>query len=227
MLLTSPQRLRNALVALVLFHILIIIASNYLVQLPITLFGWHTTWGAFSFPFIFLATDLTVRLLGKRTARLVIARVMLPALLISYIVSVLFQEASFRGFGALLEFNVFVLRISIASFLAYVLGQILDIQVFDRLRRLSLWWVAPTVSTIFGNLLDTYAFFSVAFWNSSNPFMAEHWVEIATVDYGVKLVVSLLLFVPLYGMLLNAILRMLAGRDDSATPAKQTDSGPH
>jgi queuosine precursor transporter len=227
MLLTSPQRLRNALVALVLFHILIIIASNYLVQLPITLFGWHTTWGAFSFPFIFLATDLTVRLLGKRTARLVIARVMLPALLISYIVSVLFQEASFRGFGALQEFNEFVLRISIASFLAYVLGQILDIQVFDRLRRLSLWWVAPTVSTIFGNLLDTYAFFSVAFWNSSNPFMAEHWVEIATVDYGVKLVVSLLLFVPLYGMLLNAILRMLAGRDDSATPAKQTDSGPH
>ncbi len=227
MLLTSPQRLRNALVALVLFHILIIIASNYLVQLPITLFGWHTTWGAFSFPFIFLATDLTVRLLGKRTARLVIARVMLPALLISYIVSVLFQEASFRGFGALLEFNEFVLRISIASFLAYVLGQILDIQVFDRLRRLSLWWVAPTVSTIFGNLLDTYAFFSVAFWNSSNPFMAEHWVEIATVDYGVKLVVSLLLFVPLYGMLLNAILRMLAGRDDSTTPAKPGNSGPH
>jgi len=227
MLLTSPQRLRNALVALVLFHILIIIASNYLVQLPITLFGWHTTWGAFSFPFIFLATDLTVRLLGKRTARLVIARVMLPALLISYIVSVLLQEASFRGFGALLEFNEFVLRISIASFLAYVLGQILDIQVFDRLRRLSLWWVAPTVSTIFGNLLDTYAFFSVAFWNSSNPFMAEHWVEIATVDYGVKLVVSLLLFVPLYGMLLNAILRMLAGRDDSATPAKPGNSEPH
>ena len=227
MLLSSPQRLRNALVALVLFHILIIIASNYLVQLPITLFGWHTTWGAFSFPFIFLATDLTVRLLGKRTARLVIARVMLPALLISYIVSVLLQEASFRGFGALLEFNEFVLRISIASFFAYVLGQILDIQVFDRLRRLSLWWVAPTVSTIFGNLLDTYAFFSVAFWNSSNPFMSEHWVEIATVDYGVKLVVSLLLFVPLYGMLLNAILRMLAGRDDCTTPAKPGNSEPH
>jgi uncharacterized PurR-regulated membrane protein YhhQ (DUF165 family) len=52
----------------------------------------------------------------------------------------------------------------------------------------------------------------VAFWNSSNPFMAENWVEIATVDYGVKLCVSLLLFVPLYGMLLNAILRTLAGR---------------
>ncbi|WP_339522500.1 7-cyano-7-deazaguanine/7-aminomethyl-7-deazaguanine transporter [Pseudomonas sp. EA_35y_Pfl2_R111] len=227
MLIAAPQRLRNALIALVLFHILIIIASNYLVQLPITLFGWHTTWGAFSFPFIFLATDLTVRLLGKQAARRVIARVMLPALLISYIVSVLFQEASFRGFSALLEFNEFVLRISIASFLAYVLGQFLDIQVFDRLRQLSLWWVAPTVSTVLGNLLDTYAFFSVAFWNSSNPFMAEHWVEIATVDYGVKLVVSLLLFVPLYGMLLNAILRMLAGRDDSTPPATPANSEPH
>jgi uncharacterized integral membrane protein (TIGR00697 family) len=210
--LISAQRLRMALVALVIFHILIIIASNYLVQLPITLFGWHTTWGAFSFPFIFLATDLTVRLLGKRTARRVIAQVMLPALLVSYIVSVLFQEASFRGLDALLAFNEFVLRISVASFLAYVLGQILDIQVFDRLRRLPQWWIAPTVSTIFGNLLDTFVFFSVAFWNSSNPFMAENWVEIATVDYGVKLCVSLLLFVPLYGMLLNAILRTLAGR---------------
>ncbi|SEB99108.1 7-cyano-7-deazaguanine/7-aminomethyl-7-deazaguanine transporter [Pseudomonas anguilliseptica] len=227
MLITAPQRLRNALIALVLFHILIIIASNYLVQLPITLLGWHTTWGAFSFPFIFLATDLTVRLLGKQAARRVIARVMLPALLISYIVSVLFQEASFRGFGALLEFNEFVLRISIASFLAYVLGQFLDIQVFDRLRQLSLWWVAPTVSTVLGNLLDTYAFFSVAFWNSSNPFMAKHWVEIATVDYGVKLVVSLLLFVPLYGMLLNAILRILAGRDGRTPPATPANSGPH
>jgi uncharacterized integral membrane protein (TIGR00697 family) len=210
--LISAQRLRMALVALVIFHILIIIASNYLVQLPITLFGWHTTWGAFSFPFIFLATDLTVRLLGKRTARRVIAQVMLPALLVSYIVSVLFQEASFRGLDALLAFNEFVLRISVASFLAYVLGQILDIQVFDRLRRLPQWWVAPSVSTIFGNLLDTFVFFAVAFWNSSNPFMAENWVEIATVDYGVKLCVSLLLFVPLYGMLLNAILRTLAGR---------------
>lgn len=210
--LIPAQRLRMALIALVSFHILIITASNYLVQLPITLFGWHTTWGAFSFPFIFLATDLTVRLLGKQHARRIIAQVMIPALLISYTVSVLFQEASFRGFAALLEFNDFVLRISIASFLAYVLGQILDIQVFDRLRKLSLWWVAPAVSTVLGNLLDTFTFFSVAFWNSSNAFMAEHWVEIATVDYGVKLVVSLLLFVPLYGVLLNAILRLLAGR---------------
>ncbi|AYC32043.1 7-cyano-7-deazaguanine/7-aminomethyl-7-deazaguanine transporter [Pseudomonas cavernae] len=212
MTLLSPQRRRLALGALIAFHILIIIASNYLVQLPITLFGWHTTWGAFSFPFIFLATDLTVRLLGKQSARQVIARVMLPALLVSYGVSVLFQEAEFRGLGALLQFNEFVLRISLASFLAYVFGQILDIQVFDRLRRLPQWWIAPSLSTVVGNLLDTFVFFAVAFWHSSNPFMAEHWVEIATVDYGVKLTVSLVLFVPLYGVLLNALLRLLAGR---------------
>ncbi|WP_339489159.1 7-cyano-7-deazaguanine/7-aminomethyl-7-deazaguanine transporter [Pseudomonas sp. EL_65y_Pfl2_R95] len=207
---------RPALVTLIAFHILIIIASNYLVQLPITLFGWHTTWGAFSFPFIFLATDLTVRLLGKAPARKVIARVMLPALVASYGVSVLFKDGTFSGFAALQEFNVFVGRIALASFCAYVLGQLLDIQVFDRMRRLRQWWVAPTASTILGNLLDTFVFFSIAFWQSSDPFMAEHWVEIASVDYAIKLTVSLVLFVPLYGVLLGAIARLLEGR---AAPA--------
>ena len=89
MLVSQTAHQRSALAVLIAFHILIIIASNYLVQLPITLFGWHTTWGAFSFPFIFLASDLTVRLLGKGPARQVIARVMIPALLASYVVSVL------------------------------------------------------------------------------------------------------------------------------------------
>ncbi|HBX56488.1 7-cyano-7-deazaguanine/7-aminomethyl-7-deazaguanine transporter [Pseudomonas sp. UBA2684] len=208
---TSSIR-RSALASLIAFHILIIIASNYLVQLPMTLFGWQTTWGAFSFPFIFLATDLTVRLLGKTPARQVIARVMLPALLASYVVSVLFYEARFAGFAALAEFNGFVLRIALASFLAYVLGQLLDIQVFDRLRQLRQWWIAPAASTVLGNLLDTFAFFSIAFWQSSDPFMAEHWVEIASVDYAVKLAVSLMLFVPLYGVLLSAIARALSRR---------------
>ena len=203
---------RSVLAALIAFHILIIIASNYLVQLPITLFGWHTTWGAFSFPFIFLATDLTVRLIGKQAARVVIARVMLPALVASYIVSVLFHEGAFGGLAALGEFNLFVFRIALASFLAYVLGQLLDIQVFDRLRQLKQWWIAPTASTIFGNLLDTFAFFSVAFWHSDDPFMAANWVEIATVDYVIKLTISLILFVPLYGMLLGAIVKRLPQR---------------
>ena len=207
---------RPVLAGLITFHILIIIASNYLVQLPITLFGWHTTWGAFSFPFIFLATDLTVRLIGKHAARVVIARVMLPALIASYVVSVLFHEGAFGGLATLGEFNLFVFRIAVASFLAYALGQLLDIQVFDRLRKMRQWWVAPTASTIFGNLLDTFLFFSVAFWRSDDPFMAANWVEIATVDYVIKLAISLILFVPLYGMLLSAIVRALPRRTATA-----------
>lgn len=207
---------RPVLAGLIAFHILIIIASNYLVQLPITLFGWHTTWGAFSFPFIFLATDLTVRLIGKHSARVVIARVMLPALVASYVVSVLFHEGAFGGLDVLGEFNLFVFRIAVASFLAYAFGQLLDIQVFDRLRRMRQWWVAPTASTILGNLLDTFLFFSVAFWHSDDPFMAANWVEIATVDYVIKLAISLMLFVPLYGMLLSAIVRALPQRAATA-----------
>jgi uncharacterized integral membrane protein (TIGR00697 family) len=207
---------RPVLAGLIAFHILIIIASNYLVQLPIILFGWHTTWGAFSFPFIFLATDLTVRLIGKHAARVVIARVMLPALVASYVVSVLFHEGVFGGLATLGEFNLFVFRIAVASFLAYAFGQLLDIQVFDRLRKMRQWWVAPTASTIFGNLLDTFLFFSVAFWHSDDPFMAANWVEIATVDYVIKLAISLILFVPLYGMLLSAIVRALPQRTATA-----------
>lgn len=207
---------RPALALLIAFHVLVIIASNYLVQLPMTIFGWHTTWGAFSFPFIFLATDLTVRLLGKTAARRVIARVMVPALLASYVVSVLFHDGVYSGLAALGEFNVFVFRIALASFLAYVLGQLLDIQVFDRLRRLKHWWIAPTASSVFGQAMDTLAFFFIAFWQSSDPFMAEHWVEIAFVDYVIKLSVSLMLFVPLYGVLLKAIIRLL--------PSNQTAS---
>lgn len=209
MLSLTEHQFRVALAALVTFHIAVIAASNYLVQLPVTLMGLHTTWGAFSFPFIFLATDLTVRLLGKSPARQLIARVMLPALLISYALSVLFQEGSYRGLASLLQWNLFVGRIALASFMAYVLGQLLDIHVFDRLRRLRTWWVAPAASTVLGNLADTFAFFAVAFWHGPNPFMAEHWVEIALVDYAVKLSISLIVFLPLYGVLLSWLMRRL------------------
>lgn len=215
--LTGPRQ-RAAVVTLIAFHIFIVIASNYLVQFPMQLFGWQTTWGAFSFPFIFLATDLTVRLLGKQPARRVIAYVMLPALLASYAISVLFQEGIFRGAAALLVFNSFILRISLASFAAYAVGQLADIQVFDRLRQLKQWWIAPTASTVLGNLLDTFVFFSVAFWYSSNAFMAANWVEIAVVDYIIKVLISLLLFIPLYGLLLSALLRFM-GAPATAKPS--------
>ncbi|MFG1488082.1 7-cyano-7-deazaguanine/7-aminomethyl-7-deazaguanine transporter [Oceanospirillum sp. HFRX-1_2] len=199
---TSAQQ-RKALTWLVGFHLLIITSSNYLVQLPFTLFGFHTTWGAFSFPFIFLATDLTVRIFGAQMARKIIFKVMLPALLVSYGLSVLFFEGAFQGFAQLTEFNLFVARIAVASFMAYVLGQILDVHVFNRLRQAGPWWVAPTLSTILGNALDTLAFFAIAFYNSPDAFMAEHWTEIAMVDYVFKILISLFLFVPLYGVLLN------------------------
>ncbi|MAC45289.1 7-cyano-7-deazaguanine/7-aminomethyl-7-deazaguanine transporter [Oceanospirillum beijerinckii] len=201
----SSVQQRKALSFLVLFHLLVISSSNYLVQLPFTLFGFHTTWGAFTFPFIFLATDLTVRIYGAELARKIIFRVMLPALLVSYGLSVLFFEGQFQGLGQLSEFNLFVARIAIASFMAYLLGQILDVHVFNKLRQTKQWWVAPSLSTLLGNALDTLAFFAIAFYQSSDPFMAEHWTEIALVDYGFKLLISLGLFVPMYGVLLNTL----------------------
>ncbi len=208
----STAAQRNALLALIALHIALIIASNYLVQLPILLLGWHTTWGAFSFPFLFLVTDLTVRLIGKQAARTVIARVMLPALVASYIVSVLFHDGAFTGWDSLAAFNLFVFRISLGSFLAYALGQLLDVQVFDRLRRLRQWWVAPLAASVVGQAVDTLVFFSVAFWRSTDPFMATHWVEIAWVDYVIKIVVSTAVFLPLYGALLQSLLRWLPGQ---------------
>ena len=207
---TPVSRVPFYLSLLVAFHIAIVIASNYLVQLPISLLGFHSTWGAFSFPFIFLATVLTVRLIGKAEARRVITRAMLPALLVSYIVGVIFHEGRFNGWEALQTFNSFVFRIALASFAAYVLGQLLDIQVFDRIRQKShAWWMAPAAASVFGQALDTAAFFSIAFWRSADPFMAANWVEIALVDYVIKLAVSLLLFVPAYGVVLAALVRSM------------------
>ncbi|WP_372612959.1 queuosine precursor transporter, partial [Halomonas sp.] len=146
-------------------------------------------------------------------------RVMLPALVISYVISVIFPQGSYVGLAGLGDWNLFVARIAVASFMAYVLGQLLDVTVFDRLRTLSAWWIAPAVSTVFGNLVDTTAFFSIAFYHSPDPFMAANWVEIATVDYAIKLGINLLFFLPLYGVLLAWLSRRLVkvtGRDDLA-----------
>ena len=210
---TSLQR-RHALVWLSLFHLLVITSSNYLVQLPVSIFGFQTTWGAFSFPFIFLATDLTVRIFGAPLARRIVFAVMAPALLISYVISSLFYMGEWQGFGALAHFNLFVARIAAASFMAYALGQILDVHVFNRLRQSRHWWLAPTASTLFGNISDTLAFFFIAFWPSTDPFMATHWVEIALVDYCFKVLISIVFFLPMYGVLLNMLLKKLADKSD-------------
>ncbi|HBX9784889.1 TPA: 7-cyano-7-deazaguanine/7-aminomethyl-7-deazaguanine transporter [Klebsiella pneumoniae] len=210
---TTVQR-KKALVWLSLFHLLVITSSNYLVQLPISIFGFHTTWGAFSFPFIFLATDLTVRIFGAPLARRIIFPVMVPALAISYGISALFYMGEWQGFAALGTFNLFVARIAVASFMAYALGQILDVHVFNRLRQSRRWWLAPTASTLFGNISDTVAFFFIAFWRSPDPFMAAHWGEIALVDYSFKVLISIIFFLPMYGVLLNMLLKRLADKSD-------------
>ncbi|PKH04102.1 hypothetical protein CXF72_02845 [Psychromonas sp. MB-3u-54] len=205
MLSLTAVQIRRALVVLVSFHILIISASNYLVQLPFTIFGLHTTWGAFSFPFVYLATDLTVRIFGQESARKIIIKAMLPALIISYVIGVIFHQGGFQGLSALAEVNTFVLRIAFASFAAYFVGQLMDITIFSKLRRTRSWWVAPACSTVLGNLLDTAVFFGLAFYASNDLFMANNWPEIATVDYAFKLIVSLGLFLPAYGVLLKVL----------------------
>ena len=205
---TAAQQ-KKALFWLVLFHIFIIAASNYLVQVPFQIFCIFTTWGAFSFPFIFLATDLTVRIFGAPLARRIIFWVMFPALLLSYVFSVLFHEGNWTGWASLTEFNTFVGRIALASFSAYALGQILDIFVFNRLRRLKSWWIAPTASTVVGNALDTLVFFAVAFYASNDEFMAANWQGIAFVDYLFKLTICTLFFLPAYGIVLSILTKKL------------------
>src|SRR3546814_20028669 len=96
---------------------------------------------------------------------------MVPALIASYIVSVLFHEGRFNSVSALGEFNGFVFRIVFASFAAYVLGQLLDVQVFDRMRRDYVrWWVAPAAASVFAPALDTAAFFAIG--------IASCWVSV-------------------------------------------------
>ncbi|PIE46164.1 MAG: hypothetical protein CSA45_00360 [Gammaproteobacteria bacterium] len=220
MLFNQTHPAQRALVLLVLAHVFIIAISNYLVQIPLTFFGFTTTWGALSFPFIFLTTDLTVRIFGKTPARKIIFFAMLPALFISYYFSVVFFEGKFVGHSGLTEFNLFVFRIVVASFTAYVVGQLLDIQVFDKLRQLSTWWIAPLSSTILGNLLDTLCFFSIAFYKSPDEFMAAHWIEIASLDYAFKLLMSIFIFLPIYGVILSKIQRTLTAAREKVTVAE-------
>jgi uncharacterized integral membrane protein (TIGR00697 family) len=199
----------HSLLRLIALHVLFIAASNYLVQFPVQIFGFHTTWGAFSFPLIFLTTDLTVRICGAALARKVIFIAMFPALLFSYLISVLFLDGAYQGAGHLLSWNAFVARIAVASFAAYAIGQLCDVLVFNRLRQRRQWWLAPAASSVFGNAVDTVAFFAIAFYASSDVFMAANWTEIAAVDYAFKLLINVLLFLPAYKVLLFRLQRRL------------------
>lgn len=215
---TAAER-RKALVWLVFWHTFVIAASNILVQIPFQIGELHTTWGAFSFPFIFLTTDLTVRIFGAALARKIIFCVMIPALLLSYLISVMFQDGHFVGFGGVWPLDIFVARIALASFIAYLVGQLLDITVFNYLRQNAKWWVAPSASTVLGNIIDTILFFSIAFYQSPDPFMAEHWQQLAMTDYAWKITASGLFFLPAYGVLLRYLTKRLTTLPDGEQPA--------
>ena len=185
---------KNLIIYLVLFHCFIIGISNYLVQFPISLLSYNFTIATFTFPFIVLATDLTVRLLGASPARKVIAYAFIPAFFIS------------------LYFADF--RIAIASVAAYAFGQLLDIFVFSKIRTAvnddglkigSYWYVAPIISTFFAQLIDTYLFYGLAFYNSADEFMKNNWINIATNDFGFKLFVCYIAFLPIYLIVLNRL----------------------
>lgn len=171
---------------LVLFHVIVIALANYLVQFTDTFLDYTFTWAMFIFPVVILATDLTVRLSNQYNARLIVGIAYIPAILIS---------------AWLADW-----RIGIASGTAYLVGQLVDIWIFQGIReRSKSWWTAPLISTFFANIIDTYVFYSSAFYRSVDDFMASNWVEIATIDLVFKIVVSILLFLPIYGLVLNFV----------------------
>jgi len=189
---------KNLIIYLVLFHCFIIGVSNYLVQFPISILSYNFTIATFTFPFIVLATDLTVRLLGASPARKVIAYAFIPA----FFISLYFAD----------------LRIAVASVAAYAFGQLLDIFVFSKIRTAvnddglkigSYWYAAPIISTFFAQLIDTYLFYGLAFYNSADEFVKNNWINIATNDFGFKLFVCYTAFLPIYLIVLNRLFLLI------------------
>jgi uncharacterized integral membrane protein (TIGR00697 family) len=193
----------------------IVVASNILVQV---LFGQWLTWGAFTYPLAFLVTDVMNRLHGPQAARRVVLAGFGVGLLCSFAGTQISGE-----FGPLVTW-----RVAVGSGLAFLTAQLVDVAVFDRLRRGS-WWRAPLVSTLVGASLDTAIFFTVAFsaalvflapsvdvgWaNAALPLLgvgpvAPLWVSLALADLGVKLLLALAALVPF---------RMLVGRAAATLP---------
>ena len=178
---------------LVLLHIVIISLSNFLVSIPVEIIGVKLTLAAFSFPLVIVATDLTVRLLGKSIAQKTISFAFPFAIVSSFLI--LYYEQNLISIA---------IRISLASSVAYALSILIDINAFQYFRnRYSYWWVAPSLSTFVSNIIDTYSFFFTAFYNSEDIFMSKNWLEIATNQLIIKIIIGLILFLPIYGVILN------------------------
>ncbi|NJM83970.1 MAG: queuosine precursor transporter [Tabrizicola sp.] len=180
----------------------VVAASNVLVQHPL---GLYLTWGALTYPFAFLVTDLTNRLQGATAARRVVVAGFLTGLVCSLIGTQIEGE-----FGPLVT-----LRIALGSGLAFLAAQLLDVALFNRLRTAS-WWKAPLVSTLFSSTLDTAIFFTIAFsaaltviepgndvsWATAPGALlgfgpeVPFWVSLAVADWCVKIVLALVALVP-------------------------------
>ena len=184
---------------LMLAHIIIIAISNYIVQFKIDLGGHPLSIAAFTFPLVVVLTDLTVRLLGKQTGRAVISLAFIPAILVSMAVVKLGGAPDSVAF-----------RIGLGSGVAYFVSNLLDVYVFQYFReKYQSWWIAPTLSAIASTFIDTYTFFGVAFAGGADEFMRNNWHVVATNNSISKILVSLLVILPAYGVLLNHLQQRL------------------
>lgn len=186
---------------LMIAHIIIIAISNYLVQFKIDVWGNPLAVAAFTFPLVVVLTDLTVRLLGKQTGRAVIALAFIPAILASMAVVKLGGAPDSVAF-----------RIGLGSGMAYFVSNLLDVYVFQYFReKYTAWWIAPTLSSIVSTFIDTYTFFFTAFYKGANEFMAANWFTVATNNSISKIIVSLVVILPAYGVLLNYLQKKISG----------------
>ena len=157
----------------------VVLSSNYLVQFPINYYGLSEilTYGAFSYPVAFLITDLANRFYGKFVARKIVY--------IGFFIGIIFTLLFSTNFADLIS-----IRIAIGSGVAFITAQLLDIQIFDRLRKKE-WYIAPLTSSFIGSTVDTFLFFSISFYATGVP-----WITLSLGDLAVKLFVSLIMLVP-------------------------------
>ena len=157
----------------------VVLSSNYLVQFPINYYGLSEilTYGAFSYPVAFLITDLANRFYGKFVARKIVY--------IGFFIGIIFTLLFSTDFADLIS-----VRIAIGSGVAFITAQLIDIQIFDRLRKKQ-WFIAPLTSSLIGSTVDTFLFFSISFYATSVP-----WITLSFGDLSVKLFVSLIMLVP-------------------------------
>ena len=158
---------------------IVVLASNYLVQFPINYHGLEEvlTYGAFSYPVAFLITDLANRSYGKVIARKIVY--------IGFIIGIVFTLFFSTNFADLIS-----VRIAIGSGTAFLVAQLLDVQIFDQLRK-KRWFVAPLTSSLIGSIIDTFLFFSISFYATGIP-----WVTLSLGDLAVKVLVALLMLIP-------------------------------